>query len=209
MITTSEARLGRNMAILVVATAILQLLIGFVLIGPDTEGYSNDWGLLNGVVTFANSFGQVAVLIFAMKLFDMDNNPLLRLLGTIAIIGTTISTTIAISPAAHAAAGGWTGTSFTPTQILDMDGAITYGTWFVFPVWVLLVSLQERGGNVLPSWGSLAGIGASILILVVNLGFLFSLLPETIVPFVWIVGGVILYPTFVFGMSRAFASKIN
>ncbi len=208
MITTSEARLGRNMAILVVATAILQLLIGFVLIGPDTEGYSNDWGLLNGVVTFANSFGQVAVLIFAMKLFDMDNNPLLRLLGTIAIIGTTISTTIAISPAAHAA-GGFTGTSFTPTQILDMDGAITYGTWFVFPVWVLLVSLQERGGNVLPSWGSLAGIGASILILVVNLGFLFSLLPETIVPFVWIVGGVILYPTFVFGMSRAFASKIN
>ncbi|HCU99154.1 MAG TPA: hypothetical protein DGM69_07405 [Chloroflexi bacterium] len=208
MITTAEARLGRNMAILVVATAILQLLIGFVLIGPDTEGYSNDWGLLNGVVTFANSFGQVAVLIFAMKLFDMDNNPLLRLLGTIAIIGTTISTTIAISPAAHAA-GGWTGTSFTPTQILDMDGAITYGTWFVFPVWVLLVSLQERGGNVLPSWGSLAGIGASILILVVNLGFLFSLLPETIVPFVWIVGGVILYPTFVFGMSRAFASKIN
>ena len=208
MITTSEARLGRNMAILVVATAILQLLIGFVLIGPDTEGYSNDWGLLNGVVTFANSFGQVAVLIFAMKLFDMDNNPLLRLLGTIAIIGTTISTTIAISPAAHAA-GGFTGTSFTPTQILDMDGAITYGTWFVFPVWVLLVSLQERGGNVLPSWGSLAGIGASILILVVNLGFLFSLLPETIIPFVWIVGGVILYPTFVFGMSRAFASKIN
>ncbi|HAJ05620.1 MAG TPA: hypothetical protein DCL76_03590 [Chloroflexi bacterium] len=208
MITTSEARLGRNMAILVVATAILQLLIGFVLIGPDTEGYSNDWGLLNGVVTFANSFGQVAVLIFAMKLFDMDNNPLLRLLGTIAIIGTTISTTIAISPAAHAA-GGFTGTSFTPTQILDMDGAITYGTWFVFPVWVLLVSLQERGGNVLPSWGSLAGIGASILILAVNLGFLFSLLPETIIPFVWIVGGVILYPTFVFGMSRAFASKIN
>ena len=208
MITASEARLGRNMAILVVATAILQLLIGFVLIGPDTEGYSNDWGLLNGAVTFANSFGQVAVLIFAMKLFDMDNNPLLRLLGTIAIVGTTISTIIAISPAAHAA-GGFTGTSFTPTQILDMDGAITYGTWFVFPVWVLLVSLQERGGNVLPSWGSLAGIGASILILAVNLGFLFSLLPETIIPFVWIVGGVILYPTFVFGMSRAFASKIN
>ena len=208
MITAAEARLGRNMAILVVATAILQLLIGFVLIGPDTEGYSNDWGLLNGVVTFANSFGQVAVLIFAMKLFDMDNNPLLRLLGTIAIVGTTISTIIAISPAAHAA-GGFTGTSFTPTQILDMDGAITYGTWFVFPVWVLLVSLQERGGNVLPSWGSLAGIGASILILAVNLGFLFSLLPETIIPFVWIVGGVILYPTFVFGMSRAFASKIN
>tara|TARA_B100000945_G_scaffold260916_1_gene219135 strand:+ start:606 stop:1232 length:627 start_codon:yes stop_codon:yes gene_type:complete len=208
MITAAEARLGRNMAILVVATAILQLLIGFVLIGPDTEGYSNDWGLLNGAVTFANSFGQVAVLIFAMKLFDMDNNPLLRLLGTIAIVGTTISTIIAISPAAHAA-GGFTGTSFTPTQILDMDGAITYGTWFVFPVWVLLVSLQERGGNVLPSWGSLAGIGASILILAVNLGFLFSLLPETIIPFVWIVGGVILYPTFVFGMSRAFASKIN
>ncbi len=54
----------------------------------------------------------------------------------------------------------------------------------------------------------MAGIGASVLILVVNLGFLLSLLPESITIGVWILAGVILYPTFAFGVSRAFASKI-
>jgi hypothetical protein len=207
MISTAEARLGRNMSLWVAITAILSLVIGIVLIGPDSVGYSKQWGLLNGVVNFASAFAQVAMVIFAIKLFNIDDNPLLKLLSYITIVGVSISVIMSISPAAHAA-GGWTGDTFSPTQVQDMDGAITYGTWFVFPVWVLLVSLKERGGNLLPSWGSMAGIGASVLILVVNLGFLLSLLPESITIGVWILGGVILYPTFAFGVSRAFASKI-
>ena len=207
MISAAEARLGRNMSLWVAITAILSLVIGIVLIGPDSVGYSKQWGLLNGVVNFASAFAQVAMVIFAIKLFNIDDNPLLKLLSYITIVGVSISVIMSISPAAHAA-GGWTGDTFSPTQVQDMDGAITYGTWFVFPVWVLLVSLKERGGNLLPSWGSMAGIGASVLILVVNLGFLLSLLPESITIGVWILGGVILYPTFAFGVSRAFASKI-
>lgn len=207
MISTAEARLGRNMSLWVAITAILSLVIGIVLIGPDSVGYSKQWGLLNGVVNFASNFAQVAMVIFAIKLFNIDDNPLLKLLSYITIVGVSISVIMSISPAAHAA-GGWTGETFSPTQVQDMEGAITYGTWFVFPVWVLLVSLKERGGNLLPSWGSMAGIGASVLILVVNLGFLLSLLPESITIGVWILAGVILYPTFAFGVSRAFASKI-
>ena len=207
-ISTAEARLGRTMSLWVAITAVLGLVVGFVLIGPDSDGYSEQWGLLNGVVNFASNFAEVAMVIFAIKLFNIDDNPLLKLLSYITIVGVSISVTMSISPAAHAA-GGWTGSSsFSPTEIGDIEGAVTYGTWFVFPVWVLLVSLKERGGNLLPSWGSMAGIGASALILVVNLGFLLSLLPDTIVPFIWIVGGVILYPTFAIGVSRAFASKV-
>ena len=211
MISTAEARLGRTMSIWVVITTILGLVVGFVLIGPDGDGYSEQWGLLNGVVNFASNFAQVAMLIFAIKLFNIDDNPLLKLLSYISIVGASISVIMSISPAAHAA-GGWTGSSFSPTQIGDMEGAVTYGTWFVFPVWVLLVSLKERGGNLLPSWGSMAGIGASALILVVNFVFLLNLLDdnliETVIPFIWIIGGVILYPTFALGVSRAFASKM-
>ena len=196
------------MSLWVAITAVLGLVVGFVLIGPDSDGYSEQWGLLNGVVNFASNFAEVAMVIFAIKLFNIDDNPLLKLLSYITIVGVSISVTMSISPAAHAA-GGWTGSSsFSPTEIGDIEGAVTYGTWFVFPVWVLLVSLKERGGNLLPSWGSMAGIGASVLILVVNFGFLLSLLPDTIIPFIWIVGGVILYPTFAIGVSRAFASKV-
>ena len=212
MLSTAEARLGRTMSIWVVITAILGLVVGFVLIGPDGDGYSEQWGLLNGVVNFASNFAQVAMLIFAIKLFNIDDNPLLKLLSYISIVGVSISVIMSISPAAHAAGGWTTGSSFSPTQIGDMEGAVTYGTWFVFPVWVLLVSLKERGGNLLPSWGSMAGIGASLLILVVNFVFLLNLLDdnliETIIPFIWIIGGVILFPTFAFGVSKAFESKI-
>tara|TARA_Y100000590_G_scaffold241254_1_gene271281 strand:+ start:509 stop:1144 length:636 start_codon:yes stop_codon:yes gene_type:complete len=211
MISSAEARLGRTMSIWVVITAILSLVVGFVLIGPDTDGYSEQWGLLNGVINFAQNFAQVAMLIFAIKLFNIDDDPFLKLLSYITIVGVSISVIMSISPAAHAA-GGWTGDAFTPTEIGEMEGAVTYGTWFVFPVWVLLVSLKERGGNLLPSWGSMAGIGASALILVVNSVFLLNLLDdnltETIIPFIWIVGGVILFPTFAFGVSKAFESKI-
>ena len=211
MISSAEARLGRTMSIWVVITAILSLVVGFVLIGPDTDGYSEQWGLLNGVVNFASNFAQVAMLIFAIKLFNIDDDPFLKLLSYITIVGVSISVIMSISPAAHAA-GGFTGDSFTPTEIGEMEGAVTYGTWFVFPVWVLLVSLKERGGNLLPSWGSMAGIGASLLILVVNFVFLLNLLDdnliETIIPFIWIIGGVILFPTFAFGVSKAFESKI-
>ena len=207
MISTAEARLGRNMSLWVAITAILSLVVGIVLIGPDSDGYSDQWGLLNGVVNFASNFAQVAMVIFAIKLFNIDDNPLLKVLSYITIVGVIISLIMSISPAAHAA-GGWTGSSFSPTEVQDMDGAITYGTWFVFPVWVLLVSLNERGGNLLPSWGSIAGIGASVLIILVNLGFLLNLLPESITIAVWVIGGVILYPTFAFGVSRAFASKV-
>ena len=207
MISTAEARLGRNMSLWVAITAILSLVVGIVLIGPDSDGYNDQWGLLNGVVNFASNFAQVAMVIFAIKLFNIDDNPLLKVLSYITIVGVIISLIMSISPAAHAA-GGWTGSSFSPTEVQDMDGAITYGTWFVFPVWVLLVSLNERGGNLLPSWGSIAGIGASVLIILVNLGFLLNLLPESITIAVWVIGGVILYPTFAFGVSRAFASKV-
>jgi hypothetical protein len=68
--------------------------------------------------------------------------------------------------------------------------------------------MGERRGDILPSWASMAGIGAAILILAVNFGFLLSILPESIILPVWIIGGVILYPTFVFGVSRAFAGKM-
>ena len=207
MISSAEAKLGRSMSIWVAITAVLGLVVGVVLIGPDSDGYSEQWGLLNGVVNFAANFSQVAMVLFAIKLFNIDEKPLLKLLSYITIVGVSISLIMSISPAAHAA-GGWTGDSFSPTQVGDMEGAVTYGTWFVFPVWVFLVSLGERGGNLLPSWGSWAGIGASVLILVVNLGFLFSILPESITIPVWVIAGVILYPTFALGVSRAFASKI-
>ena len=79
MISTAEARLGRTMSLWVAITAILSLVVGFVLIGPDADGYSEQWGLLNGVVNFASNFAQVAMVIFAIKLFNIDDNPLLKL----------------------------------------------------------------------------------------------------------------------------------
>ena len=128
MISSAEAKLGRSMSIWVAITAVLGLVVGVVLIGPDATGYSEQWGLLNGVVNFAANFSQVAMVIFAIKLFNIEEKPVLKLLSYITIVGVSISLIMSISPAAHAA-GGWTGDSFSPTQVGDMEGAVTYGTF--------------------------------------------------------------------------------
>ena len=99
MISTAEARLGRSMSIWVAITAVLGLVVGAVLIGPDSDGYSEQWGLLNGVVQFASSFAQVAMVIFAIKLFNIEEKPLLKLLSYITIVGVSISLMMSISPA--------------------------------------------------------------------------------------------------------------
>ena len=53
---------------------MLGLVVAVVLIGPDATGYSEQWGLLNGVVNFAANFSQVAMVIFAIKLFNIEKN---------------------------------------------------------------------------------------------------------------------------------------
>ena len=50
MISTAEARLGRTMSLWVAITAVLGLVVGFVLIGPDSDGYSEQWGLLLSLI---------------------------------------------------------------------------------------------------------------------------------------------------------------
>jgi len=59
-----------------------------------------------------------------------------------------------------------------------------------------------------PSWGVWAGRGAGWLILVSQAASLFGLFPANLFAPLFILGGVILWPIFVIGISRAFGAKV-
>ena len=52
MITSAEAQLGKNMAILAAITTVVSFIIGAVLIGPGFSGFHPDWSPVNNIVGF-------------------------------------------------------------------------------------------------------------------------------------------------------------
>ena len=78
-------------------------------------------------------------------------------------------------------------------------------TFILFGIWALcLISADEN--NLVPSWGRLSGQGAAYLVILVQIGALFGLVPINAFVPVFILGGVILFPIFVYGISVAFNS---
>ena len=74
-------------------------------------------------------------------------------------------------------------------------------------LWALTV-LKANSFGLLPSWGVIAGRGAGWLILVAQATSLFGVLPASVFAPVYVLGGVILWPIFVFGISNAFGKKV-
>ena len=66
-----------------------------------------------------------------------------------------------------------------------------------------LISADEN--NRVPSWGRMSGQGAAYLVIAVQIGALFGLIPLAAFVPVFILGGVVLFPVFVYGISIAFS----
>ena len=73
--------------------------------------------------------------------------------------------------------------------------------------WALTL-LGVNSDGLVPSWGVIAGRGAGWLILVAQATSLFGLLPASVFGPIYILGGVVLWPIFVFGLSNAFGQKV-
>ena len=68
----------------------------------------------------------------------------------------------------------------------------------------VLCVLSANNGQ-LPTYGVYAGWGGSILILVFSFGSIFGLLPQGAFIVIALLGGVILFPAFIFSFSSAFS----
>ena len=205
MLTAKEAQLGTLMARIAALGTIVIFAVQALLIGPDQVGYSEQYGAIVDIVSFIQSFGILFTISLTQKLFG-DNNPYFRIVSAILFVAAVIQLTGSLSSTGNA------NSVFESVLSTDQVNSVTnvgqLVTFILFGIWALcLISADEN--NLVPSWGRISGQGAAYLVIAVQIGSLFGLIPLSAFVPVFILGGVILFPVFVFGISVAFSSSGN
>ena len=210
MFTSAEARLGRNMSLVAAIGIILTIAINVATGGASgaANSYDPTWGPADNLINFAQDVALVFVVVLAMKLFVADDKPVFRVMSYMMIDISTMWAVRDLAPTAIAQSVWDQGV--TPTQVEDMLGTFTFGSFLLLSIWVW-TTINADGGELIPRWGILAGKGASILFIVLQsvsfFGQSLGITPTVIAP-IFLLGGVILWPISLLGLSRAFASKI-
>ena len=205
MLTAKEAQLGSLMARIAALGTIVFFAIQALLIGPDQVGYSEQYGAIADIVSFVQGFGILFTISLTQKLFG-DNNPYFRIVSAILFVAAVIQLTGSLSSTGNA--NSVFESVLSTDQVNSVANVGQLVTFILFGIWALcLLSADEN--NLVPSWGRISGQGAAYLVIAVQIGSLFGLIPLSAFVPVFILGGVILFPVFVFGISVAFSSSGN
>ena len=205
MLTAKEAQLGSLMARIAALGTIVFFAIQALLIGPDQVGYSEQYGAIADIVGVVQGFGILFTISLTQKLFG-DNNPYFRIVSAILFVAAVIQLTGSLSSTGNA--NSVFESVLSTDQVNSVANVGQLVTFILFGIWALcLISADEN--NLVPSWGRISGQGAAYLVIAVQIGSLFGLIPLSAFVPVFILGGVILFPVFVFGISVAFSSSGN
>ena len=205
MLTAKEAQLGTLMARIAALGTIVIFAVQALLIAPDQVGYSEQYGAIVDIVSFIQSFGILFTISLTQKLFG-DNNPYFRIVSAILFVAAVIQLTGSLSSTGNA--NSVFESVLSTDQVNSVANVGQLVTFILFGIWALcLISADEN--NLVPSWGRISGQGAAYLVIAVQIGSLFGLIPLSAFVPVFILGGVILFPVFVFGISVAFSSSGN
>tara|TARA_B100001109_G_scaffold63778_1_gene52206 strand:- start:453 stop:1070 length:618 start_codon:yes stop_codon:yes gene_type:complete len=205
LLTAKEAQLGTLMARIAALGTIVIFAVQALLIGPDQVGYSEQYGAIVDIVSFIQSFGILFTISLTQKLFG-DNNPYFRIVSAILFVAAVIQLTGSLSSTGNA--NSVFESVLSTDQVNSVANVGQLVTFILFGIWALcLLSADEN--NLVPSWGRISGQGAAYLVIAVQIGSLFGLIPLSAFVPVFILGGVILFPVFVFGISVAFSSSGN
>jgi hypothetical protein len=205
LLTAKEAQLGTLMARIAALGTIVIFAVQALLIGPDQVGYSEQYGAIVDIVSFIQSFGILFTISLTQKLFG-DNNPYFRIVSAILFVAAVIQLTGSLSSTGNA--NSVFESVLSTDQVNSVANIGQLVTFILFGIWALcLISADEN--NLVPSWGRISGQGAAYLVIAVQIGSLFGLIPLSAFVPVFILGGVILFPVFVFGISVAFSSSGN
>ena len=204
MINSSEARSGKNMAMLAAITTIISFFIGAILVGPEYVGYHPQWDPINNIVGFFQGIGHIFAISLCLKLFVADSKHNLRIFTTVVIIAATMQLIYSLAPTF--AENSVFETQFNASEVTGMAGTINAVIFVLYGIWAWILTSSDDDG-LIPSWGSMSGKGASILIIVAQVLSLFGLIPGNLWAPIFILGGVVLWPVFMIGLSNAFGQK--
>ena len=87
----------------------------------------------------------------------------------------------------------------------DVGSSIQNTIFILVAVWIINLTRVDSGK--LPSWGKTAGAVQAYGSLVAIFGLYFGLIPASIFVPIVVLFGIVLYPIFVFGLSRTFAAN--
>ena len=190
MLSNKEVQIGSSMAKIFAFAVIPSFLIQAFALDPANPGYDATWGPVISVLNVVTGFALLFVFALTTKLFGDDNNPYVRITGSIAFVTQCIFVQDALAGPLNE---NNSDALFTTREILQTTG--TNG-----PVWALFL-------GILPGWGVGAGYGAAILVMVNGVGGAFGLIPDAANLIVLVLGGVILYPATVWALGVSFQNS--
>ena len=203
MLSSKEVTIGKSMSRIFVYAIIPSFLIQAFALDPTNPGYDSTWGPALSVLNVVTGFALLFVFALTTKLYGDDNNPYVRITGSIAFVTQCIFVQDAFAGPLNENSDN---ALFTTNEILQTTG--TNG-----PVWALFLGiftlsvLRSSKVNLLPSWGIGAGYGAAILVMVNGVGGAFGLIPDAANLIVLVLGGVILYPAVVWALGVSFQNS--
>ena len=203
MLSNKEVQIGSSMAKIFAFAVIPSFLIQAFALDPANPGYDATWGPVISVLNVVTGFALLFVFALTTKLFGDDNNPYVRITGSIAFVTQCIFVQDALAGPLNE---NNSDALFTTREILQTTG--TNG-----PVWALFLGsftlsvLRSSNVNLLPGWGVGAGYGAAILVMVNGVGGAFGLIPDAANLIVLVLGGVILYPATVWALGVSFQNS--
>ena len=155
MVTSAEARLGRNMAVVAAISLILSILIPVVLIGIDGGNeYNPTWGPLSNVVNFIQNISTVFVVVLLMKLFVADDKPVFRVMSMMMIVVGTMWAIRDLAPTA-AAQSVW-GAPIPATEVGQIMNLFTFGSFVLLSIW-WWTAIDADGGELMPRFAVITG----------------------------------------------------
>ena len=153
MITSAEAKSGKNMAILAAITTVVSFFIGAVLIGPGFSGFHPQWSPINNIVGFFQGIGHVFTIGLCMKLFGTDDKPNLRIISSIVFIGATMQLVYSLAPTATS--NSVFDPKFSASEVSAIAGTGNFVIFILYALWALTV-VSSDGESLLPSWASIS-----------------------------------------------------
>ena len=85
MLSNKEVQIGSSMAKIFAFAVIPSFLIQAFALDPANPGYDATWGPVISVLNVVTGFALLFVFALTTKLFGDDNNPYVRITGSIAI----------------------------------------------------------------------------------------------------------------------------
>tara|TARA_Y100001936_G_scaffold3313_1_gene3105 strand:- start:516 stop:1178 length:663 start_codon:yes stop_codon:yes gene_type:complete len=203
MITNKEVNLGKTMARLFVLAVIPSFAIQAFVLDPTVSGYNETWGPVLAITNVITGFSLMFVFAITTKLFGDDNNPFVRISGSIAFVTQCVFVM-------NAFAGPLTSNNedayLTTNQVLTAVGGVG-PVWAIFLGIFTISVLRSDKVDLLPGWGIGAGYGAAILVSVQGVGSAFGLIPDAANIIILVLGGVILYPATVWALGVSFENS--